>query len=124
MLSEMQRTLRAQKLRNWLIENDPEMQRLIASSKASAERTEQHREANRRAADALGLAIGDRVMLRSKGHEWDGRSGEIAGFEELMSGRRLAHVVVMAPRRFSSVPMPPARLQFSVDVELLHKADG
>ena len=122
MIGEMQRTLRAQKLRDWLIENDPEMQQSIASSKASAERTEQHREANRRAADCLGLEVGDQVTIRSEGHEWDGRSGEIAGFEELMNGRRLAQVVVMAPRRFSSVPMPPARLQFSVDVELLHKA--
>ena len=50
MLREMRRTLRASKLRYWLIYNDPEMQRSIASRKASPERTEQHREANCRAA--------------------------------------------------------------------------
>ena len=34
-----------------------------------------------------------------------------------MSGRWLVHVVVMAPRRFSPVPMPPpARPQFSADL--------
>ena len=38
-----------------------------------------------------------------------------------LQGRRLGYVAVTAPHRFSSVPMPPARLQFSVDVALLQK---
>ena len=120
MIGEMQRTLRAQKLRNWLIENDPEVQRSIASSKASAERTNQHREANRKAADALGLAIGDRVMLRSRGHRFDGRSGELTEFKELPNGQGLGTVVVKLPRS-GPVQKPPARIGFQVDVELLHK---
>ena len=120
MLSEMQRTLRAQKLRNWLIENDPDMQRSIATSKAADQQRNQRHEANRKAADALGLAIGDRVMLRSRGHRFDGRSGELTEFKELPNGRRLGTVVVKLPRS-GPVQKPPARIGFQVDVELLHK---
>ena len=63
----MQRTLRSQKLSYWLIKNDPEMKRSIVSSEVevSVERTEQHREANCRIADALGLQVVDHVTIRS-----------------------------------------------------------
>ena len=122
MLSEMRRGLRAQKLREVMLRHDPATAQAAAQSRALKAKKDAVREANRRAADAIGLTVGDQVQLRWPGHRKDGATGTVTGFRELLSGRRLAMVTVMV-KRSGSVPLPPARIGIEVDVERLFRAD-
>ena len=122
MLSEMRRGLRAQKLREVMLRHDPATAQAAAHSRLVKAKRDAVREANRKAADALGLQVGDQVQLRWPGHRKDGAIGTVTGFRELLSGRRQATVTVMV-RRSGSVPLPPARIGIEVDVERLFRAD-
>ena len=122
MLNEMRRQLQAQKLRQYLLATDAKTQQQAVQSQAIREKNRIVREGNRRAADAMGFAVGDQAVIHRTGHPKDGVTGTVERFRDLPTGKRLAVLVIEQERFISKVPLPPIRISCEVDVEALRRA--
>ena len=88
-LRDLKRQHDAQKLRAYKLKTDPKARQQQEASRRAREADRERRQANERAAAALGFSVGDTVVVRLHRDRLDGRQGVVLNIRALPSGRRL-----------------------------------
>ena len=120
-LADYKRQKQAQVLREYLLRTDPKAREQLESSRRSRAADRERRQANERAAAALGFNVGDTVQVRRHRDRLDGKQGTVLGIRPLPSGRRLIDVGFTVQRRHGLAPYVQS---IAIDAELLRRVDA